>query len=85
MTTIVKATSKGQITIPMSWRKQFDTNQFILKCQGDTITLQPIDLETIIKRDEKKGDKVIFNAVRDNKGKGISAEELLKVLKKIDG
>ena len=85
MTTIVKTTSKGQITIPMAWRKSFNTNQFTLQCKGDILIMKPIDLDAIIRREEKKGDKVIFNAVRDNRGKGIGVDKLLEVLKKING
>lgn len=85
MATIVKATTKGQITLPAVWRKNFKTNQYSLKCKGDTIIIKPINLEEILKKEEKKGYRIIFNAIRDNNGKGIDAEELLKVLKKIDG
>jgi bifunctional DNA-binding transcriptional regulator/antitoxin component of YhaV-PrlF toxin-antitoxin module len=82
MTTIVKTTTKGQITLPSSWRKQFCTNQFILSCEGDVMKIQPIELDKILKKEKK--EKIIFNAIRDGKGRGISVKNLLKVLKKID-
>ena len=85
MTTIVKATSKGQITIPIAWRKKFNTNQFILSVKKDSIKLEPIDLEAVLKQERKKGGRVIFDAVRDNKGQGISAKKFLKASKEIDG
>ncbi len=83
MNTIVKTTTKGQITLPSAWRKQFQTNQFILSYDGDVMKIQPIDLDKILKKE--KGEKVIFNAIRDNNGRGVKAKDLLKVLKKIDG
>ena len=85
MTTIVKATSKGQITLPITWRKQFKTNQFVLRIKKDVIQIEPIELEKILKKDRKKGDVVIFDAIRDNNGKGVPIEDFLKALKRIDG
>ncbi|MDP3900700.1 MAG: AbrB/MazE/SpoVT family DNA-binding domain-containing protein [bacterium] len=84
MTTIVKTTSKGQITLPMAWRKQFNTNQFVLHVEKDHIKLEPIDLEKILKEEGKKGGRVIFDAVRDNNGEGIPAKDFLKALRNID-
>jgi len=37
MTTILKTTSKGQITIPAKWRKKFDTNQFMAVMNEDDL------------------------------------------------
>ena len=84
MTIIVKATTKGQITLPAVWRKKFNTTQFILDYSGDIIKIQPIDIEEIMKKRCRKKELVIFNSIRDNKGRGVSAKNLLKVLKKID-
>lgn len=83
MTTIIaKATSKGQITLPASWRKNFKTNQFVLSFDHDSINIKPVDISKIM---ADSNDKVVFNAIRDNGGVGISAQDLLKVLNKIDG
>jgi bifunctional DNA-binding transcriptional regulator/antitoxin component of YhaV-PrlF toxin-antitoxin module len=83
MTTIIaKATSKGQITLPASWRKNFKTNQFVLSFDQDSINIKPIDIDQLAK---DTNDKIVFNAIRDNEGVGISAEELQKVLIKING
>ena len=84
MTIIVKATTKGQITLPAVWRKKFNTTQFILDYSGDIIKIQPIDIEEIMKKRCQKKELVIFNSIRDNKGRGVSAKNLLKVLKKIN-
>ncbi len=40
-----------------------------------------MNLKEIIKQEEKKNDLVIFNADRDNKGKGIKISKFLKKLK----
>ncbi|OWK27117.1 MAG: hypothetical protein US76_00645 [Parcubacteria group bacterium GW2011_GWA2_38_13b] len=84
MTTIVKATTKGQITLPAVWRKRFNTTQFILDYSGDIIKIQPIDIKEIMKKQYRKKELVIFNSIRDNKGNGMNAKNLLRVLKKID-
>ncbi|MFA6170919.1 MAG: hypothetical protein WCW77_04730 [Patescibacteria group bacterium] len=83
MPTVVKTTSKGQITLPIKWRRKFKTNQFILECQGNSLTIQPLDLTKIPK--PRKNEQVIFDAIRDNKGKGIPAREILKILQKLNG
>ena len=75
---IVKSTSKGQITIPKAWRKQFKTENFMLKMETHQITLKPVRLEDIIMDEE-----VIFDADRDNKGKGISPDSVIRMLKKM--
>ncbi len=78
MTTIVKSTTKGQITIPAGWRKQFKTDMYIIEAKADSLEVRPIDLDMIVK------DKyyTLFNARQDNKGQGIDAKDLLKALKK---
>ena len=75
---IVKSTSKGQITIPKAWRKQFKTENFMLKMETHQITLKPVRLEDMIMDED-----VIFDADRDNKGKGISPHSVILILKKI--
>jgi len=80
MTSIVKATTKGQITIPARWRKQFATDQYLVKEKAGSLIISPLDLDKI----EKANDYTIFDAVRDNKGQGIPAKDFLKILKKIN-
>lgn len=75
---VVKATSKGQITLPAKWRKSFNTNQYIIKDTGRTLEIRPFNLESIVRQDEY----TVFDAIRDNKGKGIKAKDLLRLLKK---
>lgn len=69
---VVKSTTKGQITLPKSWRSQFDTDNFVLEIDQEHIVIRPLQIE-----------EVVFDADRDNEGKGISPEEMIKMLKKI--
>jgi AbrB family looped-hinge helix DNA binding protein len=79
MTTILKTTSKGQITIPASWRKKFNTNQFTAVMKEDKLEIKPLILE---KEKEEVKEFTVFDAIRDNKGKGIKAKDLVNILKK---
>jgi len=76
MTTILKTTSKGQITIPAKWRKKFNTNQFVVTLRENSLEIKPL----IIK--EETDEITVFDAIRDNKGKGIKATDLLKIIRK---
>jgi len=76
MTTISKATTKGQITIPKKWRSKFDTNQFVITEKGDKLEIEPL---VVAKKEE---EFTVFDAIRDNKGKGIKASDLVDILKK---
>jgi len=78
MNTIVKSTTKGQITIPAKWRKRFDTDRFLVNIKDTHLEIKPINLDEIGKEQEY----TVFDAIRDNKGKGIKAKDLVKVLKK---
>lgn len=81
MTTITKATTKGQITLPAKWRNNFKTDQFLVKEKGDALEIRPLFLDDLPTAKEY----TVFDAIRDNHGKGIKAKDLLKILKKIDG
>lgn len=76
---IQKITSKGQITLPILWRNKFKTNQILLKTKGDAIEITPARIEFL-----RRAEYTVFDAIRDNKGKGLKAADLLKLLKKID-
>ncbi len=78
MDTIVKATTKGQITIPAKWRNRFNTDRFLISAKDTHLEIKPIDLDKI---DQDK-EYTVFDAIRDNKGKGIKAKDLAKILKK---
>ncbi len=84
MDTILKATTKGQITLPSKWRKKFSTDRFLVTFEDDVLRVQPLDIKKAIKKSNDK-TKVVFNAVRDNKGRGVDAKSFLKALKSING
>ncbi len=73
---VVKATSKGQITLPKSWRKKFDTENFMLEISNGNILVKPVKIQEF-------EEEVIFDAKHDNNGKGISPEKMIEMLKKI--
>lgn len=75
---IQKITSKGQITLPIAWRKHAMTNSIIVTQKGDTLHISPARLE------KTNNEYTVFDAIRDNNGKGIKATELVKMLKKIN-
>lgn len=79
MTTILKATTKGQITLPARWRKQFFTDQFVATISPAKLEIEPLK----IKRKSVFKEYTVFDAIRDNKGKGIKAGDLVSILKKI--
>ena len=76
MTTILKTTSKGQITIPAKWRKKYDTNQYIAVVKNDKLEIKPL----IIKKENTPEEYTVFDAIRDNKGRGIKAKDLIKAI-----
>lgn len=78
MTTIVQTTSKGQVTLPATWRKRFRTNYFLLKERGGSLIISPV------KRAAQKKEtwETIFDAKRDHASKGISIDKLIKILEK---
>lgn len=81
MSTTVKkiqnVTSKGQITLPASWRKQFGTRQVEVSAKGDKVEITPVRLAD-------ECEYTVFDAIRDNQGKGIKAADLANILRKID-
>jgi bifunctional DNA-binding transcriptional regulator/antitoxin component of YhaV-PrlF toxin-antitoxin module len=78
MKNIVKSTSKGQITLPAKWRRNFSTNNFVIQEKGDSLEIKPLILESTKEVEEY----TVFDAIRDNEGKGIKAKDLLKIIKK---
>lgn len=74
---VTRATTKGQITIPKEWRDQFNTDNFLLQMDRHTIVIKPILIEDL------EAEEVVFDADRDNGGKGVSPDEMIKMLRKI--
>lgn len=77
---IQKITSKGQITLPIAWRRRMGANTIVVRAKGETLEISPLRTQ-----DEQDENWVtIFDAVRDNNGKGISAKDISRLLRKID-
>lgn len=84
ITTLTKATSRGQITLPKVWRDRFKTDQYILRAGDFKLEIAPVDEEEL----EWLNGETIFNADRDNNGEGIEINRFIKILeslKKGDG
>ena len=75
---IQKVTERGQITLPVAWRKAVHTEYISVDSKGESIIISPV---RHIKKE--KDEYTVFDAIRDNKGKGLKAKELQKILKRI--
>ncbi len=73
---IAKVTSKGQITLPAKWRERLNTEHVIIEVKGDNLEIKPARIET--------NEFTVFDAIRDNKGKGLKANDLVNILDTID-
>ncbi len=78
MTNIVKATSKGQVTLPSKWRKRFDTNRFLIKEKDNSLIITPLEVDDL----EDGHWETVFDANRDNGGKAVPIDEFIRILKK---
>lgn len=76
-TKILKSTIRGQITLPKQWRESFPTDNYVSKIEGNTLVITPLLLS------KAEEEEVLFDADRDNDGKGISPEDMIQALKKI--
>lgn len=77
---VQQVTSKGQITLPVLWRKKFNPEQILIRSKGNILEILPFSLSN----KTESSDYTVFDAVRDGKGKGLKADDLLKLLKKIN-
>ncbi|MFH1670798.1 MAG: AbrB/MazE/SpoVT family DNA-binding domain-containing protein [Patescibacteria group bacterium] len=75
---VVKSTVRGQITLPKQWRGHFDTDSYLVEMHDDKLVIMPFNLELASQ------EEVLFDADRDNDGKGISPDDIIKTLKSID-
>ena len=73
---IAKVTSKGQITLPVKWRERVNAEHVLIEMKGDKIEIKPAHIET--------NEFTVFDAIRDNKGKGLKANDLVNILDTID-
>lgn len=75
---VQKVTSRGQITLPIAWRKKYDTNLISVRETEHGLVISPAILEK-----HKENEYTVFDAIRDNNGKGIKARDLVTLIKKI--
>lgn len=76
-TRIQKITSKGQVTLPIAWRRLTDTDTITLEVDGDRLIISPARLKV------ESEEYTVFDALRDNDGVGIPAKELAKLLRQM--
>lgn len=72
-----RITSKGQITLPVAWRRKMKADAVVMRDVNGVLEIRPA-------RTTQRGDLIVFDAKRDTKGKGIEAKELIKLLRSID-
>ena len=72
-----KITSKGQITLPVAWRRLTKTNTILVTQRGEILSISPARLE------KEDTEYTVFDALRDNGGKGVKAKEMIALLKKL--
>ena len=78
---IQRVTERGQITLPASWRRKAGVGAcIIVKEKGGILEISPLHTED--QRDEQW--VTIFDAMRDNSGKGIPAKEFAEMIRRID-
>ena len=73
---IQKISSKGQVTLPVAWRKHINTDTIAVSISDEKLEIRPA-------RFDQSDEYTVFDAIRDNKGKGIKAEDLSKLLRKM--
>lgn len=79
MQKIQTVTGKGQITLPIAWRRKIRTSHIMVETKGDRIEITPARLSQ-----KESGEYTVFDALRDNDGKGLKAKDLVQILRKID-
>jgi bifunctional DNA-binding transcriptional regulator/antitoxin component of YhaV-PrlF toxin-antitoxin module len=78
MQKLQKITSKGQITLPVAWRNMVKTSAILVSQEGETLRISPARFEYHEK------EYTVFDAIRDNGGKGIPATDVVRILKKLN-
>lgn len=76
-TKILKSTERGQITLPKQWRSHFPTDSYLVEMYENRLVIVPFDIKTATE------EEVLFDADRDNDGKGVSPDDIIRMLKKI--
>lgn len=77
---IVYMTEKGQITLPMAWRRKVGTSVVRISVgAGDKLEIVPVES----KQNDETGWITVFNKDRDNNGRGVTANRFLRELRTI--
>tara|TARA_B100000745_G_scaffold293132_1_gene234734 strand:+ start:1291 stop:1533 length:243 start_codon:yes stop_codon:yes gene_type:complete len=76
-TKIQKISSKGQITLPAAWRRHIKTDTISVCITDDVLEIRPAKFDN-------SGEYTVFDALRDNEGKGLKLKDLQEILEKID-
>ncbi len=74
---VLRSTPRGQITLPKQWRKNFSTDNFLVEMHDDKLVITPLHVSAAAM------EEVLFDADRDNDGKGVPVEDMITLLKKI--
>lgn len=72
MMKILQSTSRGQITLPKSWRSKFDTNYYEAKIKADQIIIMPLTKKTTFK------ETLDVSWHEYQKGESMSHEDMMK-------
>ena len=78
-----KITSKGQITLPIAWRRKVQTDMIMVRETPKGIEVLPARSFKMTS-DDHNDDIIIFNAERDNGGVWMPTGELLARLKRLN-
>ena len=74
---IMHMSEKGQITLPVAWRSRIGTNVVrVIAGKGDRLEIAPVHAE----EDDETGWVSIFDKDRDNGGKGVTVDDILRAL-----
>ncbi len=78
---IQRVTSKGQITLPIAWRRKMgNATTITVEMRDDSLIISPLRTE-----DERDEEWVtLFDAMRDNNGKGIPAKEFARMIRRVN-
>ena len=76
-TKIQKISSKGQVTLPVAWRRSIETDTITVEMSDGALVIRPAKLA-------QSGEYTVFDAIRDNKGEGLKLKDLQDILEKAD-
>jgi bifunctional DNA-binding transcriptional regulator/antitoxin component of YhaV-PrlF toxin-antitoxin module len=75
---VLKSTPRGQITLPKKWREHFSTDHYLVEAHADRLVILPLNVG------KPTEEEIVFDADRDNHGKGIPAREMIRLIQKIN-